>query len=201
MTLPMTPSPNLSNIEVVVLSLFGLGGDQEAKDTEDIAVEANRLAPGRFVWRKYPDQISLEHVRVFLSDAKKQKNGKLVSGDGTKGWRLTKAGLEVATTKAPGVRQTLPRRLRRDQEELRRRRLESSRLSGLSAWAKFKRGQPIKIREAEEVFRLGDYVRGERRSQLVDRIRILFRGDQDFEGFVEQMAQLLQQENHENVGS
>jgi hypothetical protein len=197
----MLPPPSLSNIEVVVVALFRLGGDKEIKDTEDIAVEANRLAPGRFVWRKHPDQISLEHVRVFLSDAKKQKNGKLVSGDGTKGWRLTKAGLEVATTKAAGIREALPVRPRKDQEELRRRRLESSRLSSLSAWAKFQRKEPIKIREAEEVFRLGDYVQGERRYQLIDRIRILFSGDRDFEGFVEQMAQIVQQENHENVRS
>jgi hypothetical protein len=198
--MPVSPA-NLSNIEVVVVALFRLGGDEEVRDTEDIAVEANRIAPGRFVWRKYSDQISLEHVRVFLSDAKKQKNGRLVSGDGTKGWRLTKAGLEVATMKALRIRQALPARPRRDQGELRRRRLESSRLSGLPAWGKFQQGEPVKIREAEEVFRLSDYVRGERRNQLIDRIRILFSGDRDFEVFVEQMAQLLEQENHENVGA
>src|SRR5689334_18326851 len=61
----------LSQAEIVSLAVYRLGGAQRAVDTEDVAVEAHRIAPGRFSWKKYPDQINLELIRVFLSDAKK----------------------------------------------------------------------------------------------------------------------------------
>ena len=38
----------LNNQEIVTLSVFLLGGDTALIDTEDIAVKANELAPGRF---------------------------------------------------------------------------------------------------------------------------------------------------------
>src|SRR5262249_29068086 len=71
-----------SQAEIVTLAVYRLGGAQRAIDTEDAAVEAHRIAPGRFSWKKYPDQINLELIRVFLSDAKKNK---LVVGSGRTG--------------------------------------------------------------------------------------------------------------------
>ncbi len=65
----------LTNHEIVTLSVYLLGGDTQYVGTEDIAVKANELAPGRFTWRKYRDQINIENVRTFLSDARIQKNG------------------------------------------------------------------------------------------------------------------------------
>src|SRR5713101_4828130 len=90
----------LSNTEVMVLAVHRLGGILTGQDTEDIAMEADRIAPGRFRWRKYPQFISDELIRVFLSDAKKQKNGGLLAGDGTRGWRLTVAGAKLAASLA-----------------------------------------------------------------------------------------------------
>ena len=51
-----------SQAEMVTLAVYRLGGAQRAVDTEDVAVEAHKLAPGRFSWRKYPDQINLELI-------------------------------------------------------------------------------------------------------------------------------------------
>src|SRR4051794_5780323 len=102
-----TPAKRLtgaaSQAELVTLAVYRLGGAQRAVDTEDIAVEANKLAPGRFSWRKYPDQINLELIRVHLSDAKK-RNGMLI-GAGRTGWRLTQEGLNWAE-KADGSIET-----------------------------------------------------------------------------------------------
>src|ERR1700746_2196465 len=84
-----------SQAELVTLAVYQLGGAQRAIDTEDVAVEAHRIAPGRFSWKKYPEQINLELIRVFLSDAKKNNN-KLVIGSGRTGWRLTQRGLQWA---------------------------------------------------------------------------------------------------------
>src|SRR5512139_1564750 len=83
----------LSNHEIVTLAVYLLGGDSEYADTEDIAVKVNDLARGRFTWRKYPDQINIENIRAFLSDAKKPKNGAYLLGSGKEGWLLTEKGL------------------------------------------------------------------------------------------------------------
>ena len=64
---------SFSNHEIVTLAVYLLGGESKAIDTEDVAVKANEIAPGRFNWRKYPHQINIENVRTFLSDAKKPK--------------------------------------------------------------------------------------------------------------------------------
>ena len=73
----MTPkdTKSLANHEIVVVAVYLCGGATKPADSEDVAMKANELAPGRFTWTKYKDQISLEHVRVYLSDAKKEKNG------------------------------------------------------------------------------------------------------------------------------
>src|SRR5262245_10132144 len=84
-----------SQAELVTLAVYRLGGAQTVLDTEDVAMEAHRLAPGGFAWKKYPDQINLELIRVFLSDAAKSKIG-LVIGSGRTGWRLTQRGLKWA---------------------------------------------------------------------------------------------------------
>src|SRR5438874_12278117 len=92
-----------SHMGVVTLAVHLLGGAQRAIDTEDIAVEAHRLAPGRFAWKKYPDQINLELVRVYLSDAKKSDKGVLLHGSGRTGWRLTQRGLKWAKEAAQNI--------------------------------------------------------------------------------------------------
>ena len=69
-----------SNHEIAVLALFLLGGRSGNIETEDVAVQMNTIAPGRFNWRKYKDQIDIDNVRSALRDAKKKRNGLLVDG-------------------------------------------------------------------------------------------------------------------------
>src|SRR5438132_13427511 len=82
-----------STRELVTLALYRLGGAQRAIDTEDVAMEAHRIGPGWFSWKKYLDQINLELVRINLVHAK--ENG-LAIGLGRTGWRLTQKGLKWA---------------------------------------------------------------------------------------------------------
>ena len=89
-------SEDLKNHELVTLAVYLVGGDLHEADTEDVAVKVNELAPGRYTWRKYRDQINIEIIRAFLSDAKKSKYGALLNGTGSVGWLLTEAGLEFA---------------------------------------------------------------------------------------------------------
>ena len=50
----------LASHEIVTIAVYLLGGEREPVDTEDVAKKANELAPGRFTWRKYKDQIKAE---------------------------------------------------------------------------------------------------------------------------------------------
>lgn len=86
-------SQEFANHEIAVVALFLLGGRSGSIETEDVAVQMNILAPGRFNWRKYKDQIDIDNIRSSLRDAKKKRNGALVSGSEKEGWRLTQSGL------------------------------------------------------------------------------------------------------------
>lgn len=86
----------LRTIDVVIVALANLGGATQAVDIEDVAIEAHRLVPHRFGWRRHPEQVDLAGVRDGLSDARKPENGSLVVGERKQGWILTPAGVSVA---------------------------------------------------------------------------------------------------------
>lgn len=86
-------STRLTNYQVAAFALWAAGGATRRVDTEDVAVVCWRYAPSRFSWKKYPDYPDKEVVRFALADAKKSKNGAIVAGDATEGWRLTPMGI------------------------------------------------------------------------------------------------------------
>jgi len=55
----LTNNNSFSNKEIGILSVYLLGGESKYIDTEDIAIKADALAPGRFLWRKYKNQINM----------------------------------------------------------------------------------------------------------------------------------------------
>src|ERR1039458_9976921 len=75
----------LSNTDIVVIAAFRVGAAAQHVDTEDIAAKASEISPGRFTWKKYPDQINIDTVRKRLWDARKR--GHLV-GSERDGWLL-----------------------------------------------------------------------------------------------------------------
>ena len=84
----------LSNIHLVTIALGNLDGHERPVDLEDIAVHVNELAPGKFTWRKYPEYIDLQVVNQSLQDARRERNGSLVTGSSSKGWMLSANGME-----------------------------------------------------------------------------------------------------------
>jgi hypothetical protein len=182
----------LSNVEVVVLAVYALGGEIGPVDTEAVAMKAHELAPGRFTWRKYPGQVDLERVRVRLSEAKKPEHGSLLAGGGSKGgWHLTSAGVSWGSRHAPQAVTGSAARKQVNKELDQRRSNEEVRLRSLPAWDKFVVGEEVSLREAEAVFRVSEYVHGHRRRQLVDRGRSLFVEDQELGPFVEAAARIV----------
>lgn len=181
-----------SQAEVVTLAVYRLGGAQRAIDTEDVAVEAHRIAPGRFSWKKYPDQINLELIRVFLSDAKKDNN-QLVIGSGRTGWRLTQRGLQWAEQISETAGQ-LDASRSRDQSrsgsiDEQRRRRERSRIVATRAWQLWTTGvRNIPAVEAKQVFRIDSYARGEFREAKITRVRHMFSDDSELAPFLDHLA-------------
>jgi hypothetical protein len=186
-----------SQMEVVTLAVHLLGGAQRAIDTEDVAVQAHRLAPGRFAWKKYPEQINLELIRVYLSDAKMK--GKLVLGSGRTGWRLTQKGLKWAEQAA---RETGPVDTSRSRAALRsgsvdeqRWRRERSRVVSSGAWTEWQTGnRDISTAEAKEVFRIDSYARGDLREAKITRLRSLFTEDGEIAPFLDHLIKVLNRE-------
>jgi hypothetical protein len=182
---------------IVAYAVFLLGGHKRAIDTEDIAKKADKLAPGRFSWRKYHDQINLELVRTALSDAKKSKNGSLVTGVGKKGWTLTPAGLQWVKKQLPNLS---TKDFSRNREESKAGsidentwRRERSRILTTSAWGKWIIGdnKSIDPKDAKEVFRIDSYSTGSLRSLKINRVCSKFEDDPEIGSFIHYVAALL----------
>jgi len=171
---------SFANHEIVTLAVYILGGESKEIDTEDIAMKVNELAPGRFNWRKYHDQINIENVRTFLSDAKKIKNGAYLLGSGKKGWLLTEKGVTFAKQNLKELNNTILTRKSISQEERRWMHREKSRMLTHPVLEKMKHDQDmITVQEAESFFRVDDYITGTAREKRIVRILNTYRDDPD----------------------
>lgn len=189
----MTIPPKHSDL--VVLAVYLLGGDRKAVDTEDVAVRVYELSPTRFGWRKYPEQINLELVRVSLSDAKKGGSA-LLAGSGKTGWTLTPAGRQWAAENADALLAEDRSQKREDGRggsiDEQRWRRERERIVASTAWQQSVIGQHPSLRDAKEVFRIDSYAVGRMRSLKVTRLMSLFEQDAEILRFLAGMAALLE---------
>lgn len=80
----------LTGTLAALLALYDLRGINRAVDTEDIALRAAQVAPKAFRWKRYPEQVNLEAVRLALKNNKKEA---LVTGGIRDGWQLTPEGV------------------------------------------------------------------------------------------------------------
>ena len=196
-------SAKLRNSDLVVLALFAIEGDRSPVHIEHIAHKVSQLAPGRFNWRHYPEQIDIERVRVRLSENKKPENGRRVDGGGRDGWWLTAAGVKWAKSATKAFAPVHQARAPIDRSVDRRRNLETDRIQSLPAWQKY-HAVPIETAttsEAEAVFRIDEYVEGARRRHLVDRTLSLFTAEPEFYEFVQGMADLALSESGADHGN
>lgn len=95
------------NWEIAVYALYVKGGVSRHVHTEDVAVKCFEIAPESFSWTKHPEYPDKDIVRVALTDARKDKMGRLVIGRSGRGrghdsggqgirrqdgWQLTESG-------------------------------------------------------------------------------------------------------------
>lgn len=189
------PFKDLANHEIVTLAVYLLGGDARKIDTEDIAKKADELAPGRFTWRKYRDQINIENVRTFLSDAKKSKNGAYLLGAGKDGWILTDTGLSFAKERAAQLEGLELSRKAMNSKERNWMRRERERMLGSEAFHKFSEGESdkITIQEAQAFFRIDAYVTGDARSEKLLRASNVFGEDPDLGPLIDLLVSRIAQ--------
>jgi len=181
-------SVSLTRPEVATLALYALGGSDSAADTEDIAIRAAELAPGMFAWRKYPDLIDKELVRVALSDARLKKHW-VVGSHNRGGWLLTPQGQEFGRAnqdRLSGVGEV--RRSGREERQLERERM---RLLTSAAFERLGSGSgiaEITNDEADAFFRINVYVQGQAREKKIVRIENQFADDPDLGDAVRLLA-------------
>lgn len=181
----------LANHEIVTLAVYLLGGDTQQVDTEDIAVKANELAPGRFTWRKYPDQINIDTVRKRLWDAATLAKGEYLRGSEKKGWGLTSAGLKFATKNVGLIGLADLSKERLGLKEKQWLRNERVRMIASEAYRKIQTGQveAVTAQEAEEFFRIDAYVTSQARELKIMRTLTAFADDREMGETVKILAE------------
>lgn len=185
----------LTRPEAVTLALFDLGGGETAVDTEDIAMRVAEMSPGMFAWRKYPEQVDKELVRVALSDARLKKSWVVGSHD-KGGWLLTPAGQEFAQNTGAVHGSPVPSRSnQRDSRQLDR---ERARLMTSAAYERFLTDgiDAISSDEADAFFRINVYVEGQARERKITRIQNQFGNDPVLADVVHQLAQRALRREH-----
>jgi hypothetical protein len=192
----MRDVPGIRKPHLVVLALAQLGGGERWVDTEDIAVRARELAPEAFSWRKYPEQIDLDGVRVALHDAAKERYGCLVRGSVRIGWSLTAAGVGWARANGSTVLANLgriPPPKRRDEQriETKKRALERGRLKRSAAWRLWQAGRRVDARAASAVFRVDSETPPRDIHLKVQRLVDLLGDDPEMGPFVRLMAEMV----------
>ncbi len=194
-----TPNPeakksvaDLSNSEIVVIAAFRAGSAGLHADTEDIAIKANEICPGRFSWKKYPEQINIDTVRKRLWDARKM--GHLV-GSERDGWLLTEAGTAFARlhSRALGGEKTT----RLSLNERKWRRVEKIRLLATAAHEKFGSGKAscITVRDAQGFFRIDAYVSKSAIENKLLRVLNAFSDDREIGPTARYVAGLIRGDN------
>lgn len=189
----MSNGKSVPNDKIVVLAAYLAGASQHLADTEDIAMKANEIAPGRFSWRKYKDQINIEAVRKRLHDAAKASKGGLISGSEREGWLLTAAGLAFCEEQAGILNTGLQFAPRLSAKEKTWHHREGARMTSEVAFKKWLAGALSEItpQEAERFFGVDDYIKGVARQKRISRTKQIFRGDAHLEGAINDIAKII----------
>ena len=194
---------SLKQYEVAVLAVYLLGGANRSIDTEDAALKCHEVAEKLFSWQKHKDQINLELVRVSLSDAKKTKNGGLLSGSGREGWRLSSRGLNWIRAREQAGGQFAPAQPQQGRSKAGsidsvRRERERLRLLASEAWQEWNASGTTSIRATQQVFRIDEYTTGRMAAIKVARLRAMFDAKDDLSRFLEEASRkVLKGESNE----
>jgi hypothetical protein len=188
----------LSNEDFILLALLELGGDAKFIDCEDIAYRANKLAPGRFTWVKYRDQINIHTIKTRLWVAKSERGGSLVVGSDRQGWMLTENGLSTIQSFPDAKSGAKDARFKPTPED-EWMQLERTRLFSTDAFLKLAdmsapNPSKVTLSEAEAFFRLNGYIVDKARANKIQKLVNAFGTDPELGPIVRVLAQRLKLE-------
>lgn len=186
---------DMPNHEIVVLATYLCSGQYRYVDTEDIAMKANEIAPGRFNWRKYKDQINIDTVRKRLWDASKPEKGGYLIGSEKDGWLVTELGCQFAEANLSKLVWLDLSKIRLSRTEQGRLGRERARMMGEVAFEKFCSGKLAEITaiEAERFFRVDDYVVGDARRAKVERAKNAFANEENLLSAIKAIAEVMRE--------
>jgi hypothetical protein len=171
----------MNNVDIVLLAAYYAGAALRAVDTEDIAVHAHKIDANRFSWRKYPEQIDLERVRVRLSQARVER---FLAGLHSEGWRLTREGAEYVRDRLVPLAQSHDGETPTSKQSVRKVdrawiAAERKRLANTSAFKKYQSGDTAAISKMEirEFFRIDEYMTETVIKEKLDRLSAAFHDD------------------------
>lgn len=186
---------DLANHEIAVIATYFAGGQYRNADTEDIAMKANEIAPGRFSWRKYKDQVNIDTVRKRLWDAANPSKGGYLIGSEKEGWLLTEKGVAFAEHHSARLGSIDLSRTRQSAKEKVWVGRERQRMAGEIAFQKFVENKinSVTPAEAERFFRIDDYVVGKAREGKIERVINHLGSDPDFGPAIKAIARLIRE--------
>ncbi len=182
----------LSNQEIVTIALYHLGGGIGVFNIEDIATEADKLAPGRFRWKTNPDMISDSNTWDALSNARAKKYVLQKKGEkNTDSYVLTEEGVEFAKRNLIKVKNF-------DQSKVRipvSRELYDNTKARIQATEAFKkmtndRGNEISSREFDDFFRLNKYMKDKQKNLKIQKMKNLFLTDKRLSEVIDKLSNI-----------
>lgn len=177
----MTEAPNR---QLLTVALSNLGGHERRIHTEDIALEANELAPGRFSWRKYPEYVDINVVLQGLGDARRARYDAHVLGSNVKGWMVTAAG-QIWVKRLVMDRSSELASLvsAADGSAIAGMRKEAQRLEATAAFALYSNGEQAKITRKQffDFLRINEYFSDRARRRRINLVASSVSGEPPLE--------------------
>ena len=177
----------LNVVEIILQSIYSIGGVQKYLDTEDIAQKAYQISPNSFCWKKYNDQIDLNKVKVNLYLASKKN---FLYGNEKKGWMLTNKGLEILEkSKSKNQNGFKLRTLKKDKIN---QEMEINRISNNPIFLNYIQSkQKPTFRQMENIFKIDSYTTQENRKIRIRKVINLCRNNDQIFKFLQSNKKIL----------
>ncbi len=151
----------IKNIELVTIALYEIGGATKSKDTEDIAIQADKIDDERFKWKnkKYKDYIDKGLILESLKAAKNRAIGSFLKGNDEKGWILTPNGLNFSKNSKKLFSNLKVRKKRLSKSEKNYLLREEYRIMNTDAFNKYYSNKQNQITDIDikKLFKVDDY--------------------------------------------
>ena len=161
--------------ELVTLALYNLGGDS---DLEAIAIEVDKIAPGKFRWISKPDWVSDSNVWDALSNVNKHKLGAMNYKNKNK-YILTEIGVKFAQDNIEKLPKNIQFEKRETKEDKTKRDLAYKRIINGDAYNLYNENKldQIQKKDLEFILRVNDYMNEKKKKEKIQSLRKIFYED------------------------